>query len=620
MPWGKSSSTQRAKRSATAQHRLYADERFALLLILQALDAGGKDGTIRHVFARRESRGLARCVVQAADALELAHDFLWRTTLASAARAAASRYSTAATTKRCSSSACIRNCSRRSTYRITPSAELWEERFRSIVEHERHLASQGTVILKFWLNISKDEQRQRLLSGSTNREALEVSRSATSTSASVGATTCTPTSSACVRRRGHGRRGTPFRQTERLRALAVASLSTPRLGNSPSTFRQPTKANCRISRKPPSAWLRTSRCGPRIRRDCQLRHYPHSAQPSKIVFQPWSRRCADEHSHLDLLGHGIDSDFTRSLLQSIALFRGVEPDTIADLLPRCGRLDVAEGDLLLSPDRPNHCVYIVLAGRLAVRLGALDAPKIADLAPGACAGEMSLIEDKDPSAYVIATEESHLMVISHNLLWQMVDRSHAFSKNLLIVLSERVRSDNEFIASRLGVLRQAERNALTDALTGLGNRHWMKDMFEREVTRAQHSGKTLCLMMIDVDNFKQFNDRYGHIAGDRVLIAVAGALREYLRPTDLIARFGGDEFAVLLPDVDPQQAAQTAERVREQIAALSPPSLSTAVTVSIGVTARIGDDDVNRLVHRADEAMYEAKAQGRNRVAISVSR
>ena len=255
-----------------------------------------------------------------------------------------------------------------------------------------------------------------------------------------------------------------------------------------------------------------------------------------------------------------------------------------------------------------------------MHLGALDAPRIADLAPGACAGEMSLIEDKDPSAYVVATEESHLMVISHNLLWQMVDRSHAFSKNLLIVLSERVRSDNEFIASSLGVLRQAERNAVTDALTGLGNRHWMQDMFEREVTRAQHSDKTLCLLMLDVDNFKQFNDRYGHIAGDRVLVAVAGALREFLRPTDLIARFGGDEFAVLLPDVDPQQAAQTAERVRERIAALSPPSLSTAVTVSIGVTVRIADDDVSRLVHRADEAMYQAKTQGRNRVAVSVSR
>ena len=195
---------------------------------------------------------------------------------------------------------------------------------------------------------------------------------------------------------------------------------------------------------------------------------------------------------LESLGHGIDSDFRRSLLQSIALFRGVEPDTVADLLPQCGRIDIAEGDVLLSPQRPNRCVYIVLSGRLAVHLGSRDAPKIADLPPGACAGEMSLIEDKDPSAYVVATEESHLMVISHNLLWQMVDRSHAFSKNLLVVLSERVRSDNEFIASSLGVLRKAEHNAVTDALTGLGNRHWMKEMFEREVTRAQHAGRSLC--------------------------------------------------------------------------------------------------------------------------------
>src|SRR5262245_27594759 len=104
---------------------------------------------------------------------------------------------------------------------------------------------------------------------------------------------------------------------------------------------------------------------------------------------------------LDSLGQS-DSDFTRSLLASIALFRGVDPETIADILPRCGRIDVVEGDVLLSPERTNRCVYIVLSGRLSVHLGALDAPKIVDLAPGSCAGEMSLIEDKDPSAYVVA--------------------------------------------------------------------------------------------------------------------------------------------------------------------------------------------------------------------------
>jgi diguanylate cyclase (GGDEF)-like protein len=313
---------------------------------------------------------------------------------------------------------------------------------------------------------------------------------------------------------------------------------------------------------------------------------------------------------------GQDSDFTRSLLESIGLFRGVDPDTIADLLPRCGRIDVAEGDVLLSPDRTNYCVYVVLSGRLTVHLGSLQAPKIADLAAGSCAGEMSLIEDKDPSAFVVAVEDSHLMVISHHLLWQLVDRSHTFSKNLLVVLSERVRSDNEFIASSLGVLRQAQHNALTDGLTGLGNRHWMKDMFDREVTRARTSGHSLCLMMIDIDHFKTFNDQYGHIAGDRVLVAVSEALRGYLRPTDLIARFGGDEFAVLLPGIELGQAQQTAERLRQHVASLSPASLSTAITISIGVSTNRVEDDVATLVSRADGAMYDAKDQGRNCVAV----
>ena len=321
--------------------------------------------------------------------------------------------------------------------------------------------------------------------------------------------------------------------------------------------------------------------------------------------------------NLGPLAYDIDTDFRRSLLQGIALFRGIDTDSISDLLPQCGRMDVKEGHVLLSPDRENHCVYVVLSGRLTVHLGSLDAPKIADLGPGSCAGEMSLIEDKDPSAFVVANEPSHLMVISHTLLWRMVDRSHTFCKNLLVVLSERVRSDNEYIASSLGVLRQAERNAHTDALTGLGNRHWMRAMFEREVTRTQHANKALCLMMVDVDNFKTFNDQYGHIAGDRVLVAVAGVLREYLRPTDLVARFGGDEFAALLPDLQLKQARQTAERIRQQIAGLSPSSLATAITVSIGIADRTAQDDVATLVQRADAAMYDAKEAGRNRVAVS---
>lgn len=313
--------------------------------------------------------------------------------------------------------------------------------------------------------------------------------------------------------------------------------------------------------------------------------------------------------------HTIDTDFKRSLLNSIALFRGVEPDEISDLLSCCGRTDIEKGRVLLSPDTENQCVYVVLSGELTVHIGSLESEKITSLPPGTCAGEMSIIDDKDPSAYVVATEDSHLMVISHGLLWDMVERSHAFAKNLLIVLSERVRSDNAYIANSLDVLKRAERNASTDALTGLGNRHWMHDMFQRELNRAVKSAVPACLLMVDIDSFKIFNDKYGHIAGDRVLSAVAKGLRDHLRPTDLVARFGGDEFAAFLPGISFETALETAERLRVGTMGLSPSNLEQPVTVSIGVTALKEGDDLDAFIHRADAAMYAAKDAGRNCVS-----
>ena len=310
----------------------------------------------------------------------------------------------------------------------------------------------------------------------------------------------------------------------------------------------------------------------------------------------------------------IDTDFKRSLLNSIALFREVEPDEVSDLLSCCTRIDIESGKTLLSPQTPNRCVYIVLSGALRVHLGSIDGAKIVDLGPGSCAGEMSLIEDKDPSAFVVAAEDSHLMVISHSLLWRMVERSHAFAKNLLIVLSERVRSDNAFIASSLDVLREAKHYAMTDALTELGNRHWMHDTFERELKRSLKDDKPACIVMVDIDNFKQFNDQYGHVAGDRLLTAVAKVLRKHLRPTDLIARFGGDEYAALLPGISIEKARRTAERLLEEVPKIAPATLPSPVTVSIGVAELAPRDDLNSLIHRADAAMYEAKAAGRNRV------
>jgi diguanylate cyclase (GGDEF)-like protein len=312
----------------------------------------------------------------------------------------------------------------------------------------------------------------------------------------------------------------------------------------------------------------------------------------------------------------VDTDFRRSLLHSIALFRDVDPEAVADVLASCSRIDIDKGEILLSPVRPNRCIFIVLSGQLEVRLGSPDTPKILDLLPGSCAGELSMIDEFDPSSYVLAAEDSHLMVISHSLLWQLIDRSHEFAKNLLVVLSERVRSDNAYIANSLDVLREAKRNASTDALTGLGNRYWMHEIFERELKRSRHDKTPLSLMMIDVDHFKFLNDEHGHIVGDRVLASVANSLRRHLRPTDLIARFGGDEFAVLLPATPLDEVKDTAVRLQACLGTFCLNDLQTPVTISIGITEATDSDDLPTLVERADAAMYDAKAMGRNRVAI----
>ncbi len=315
----------------------------------------------------------------------------------------------------------------------------------------------------------------------------------------------------------------------------------------------------------------------------------------------------------------INSDYRRSLLEALELFHGVEPDDVHELLERCERRDVASGETLLSPGVHNEHVFIVLSGMLQVHVGSQETDAIATIDVGACVGEMSIIEDRDPSAFVVAAEQSHLLVMHQSVLWDMVNASHEFAKNLLVVLSERVRSHNRVIAESFGELRRYERNATTDALTGLGNRHAMEDAFPREIRRCEEDDLPIALIMIDVDNFKVFNDRFGHIAGDRALRAVSGILRSQFRPGDLLVRYGGDEFAVLLPGVDQSLAVTIAERVRAAVGGETEESedslIQIPIRISMGVAAVTGPATLDGLIRDADAALYRAKSAGRNAVS-----
>lgn len=171
-------------------------------------------------------------------------------------------------------------------------------------------------------------------------------------------------------------------------------------------------------------------------------------------------------------------------------------------------------------------------------------------------------------------------------------------------------------------LEATTRDALTDALTGIANRKHFDQKLRAE-TAAAAGGEPLCLLMADIDFFKRFNDTHGHPIGDQVLKLVARTLTETLKGRDTPARFGGEEFAVLLPQTALESAVIVAEQIRVRVASRVVKRRDTqqqlgAITLSIGVTQYRPGDSMADLVQRADEALYAAKGAGRNRVHVQV--
>lgn len=184
----------------------------------------------------------------------------------------------------------------------------------------------------------------------------------------------------------------------------------------------------------------------------------------------------------------------------------------------------------------------------------------------------------------------------------------------------------EMLAPALGgalasadTLGNFEHLALVDGLTSLGNRRRLDGDLETTLREALDGDRPVAFAMVDVDHFKQFNDTHGHGAGDDALQTVARVIAETVRATDVVYRYGGEEFSVLLPDATREDAALVAERMCAAVAAARIPGEETqpggSLTISVGVsTLEAGDPD--ELKVRADQALYAAKAQGRNRAVI----
>jgi diguanylate cyclase (GGDEF)-like protein len=212
---------------------------------------------------------------------------------------------------------------------------------------------------------------------------------------------------------------------------------------------------------------------------------------------------------------------------------------------------------------------------------------------------------------IVAVTSIGLAILLHE-----IERQKAGLERRVRERTAELQRSNEALAE---ANQQLQELASTDYLTGIANRRYFYDIAGRTMERMASENNPVSLLIFDLDHFKSINDRFGHDVGDEVLSTTVKAAQGAIRPLDLFARFGGEEFVIMLFGANEENAVMVAERLRRAIAAqrLEHQGEQIRPTVSIGVSQWDGDESIDALIHKADKALYRAKSQGRNCVRVA---
>lgn len=326
-------------------------------------------------------------------------------------------------------------------------------------------------------------------------------------------------------------------------------------------------------------------------------------------------------------------------LRNISMFNGLSDQELAQLDHFMEEFNYPTDTVIFKQGDEGDGMYIILQG--AVKLITTNAQgkshTLNVIAEGSVFGEMSLLTGDCRSATAITTSNVKLLKLGNDFFNELLEKHSTIGAFLLRLLCTRLTEINaqiieinnnleRTVKERTSELEEANRQlkilSQLDGLTKLPNRRYFDEMLSIELKKANENKLNLSLLLLDVDCFKQFNDTYGHKAGDECLQSVADVLNELMcnQQTLFAARYGGEEFAIILSETDEMKALEVAENVRNAIEHLQIPheksSASDYVTASIGLYFCVPEDSltVSDMIIRADQGLYHAKENGRNQV------
>jgi diguanylate cyclase (GGDEF)-like protein len=285
------------------------------------------------------------------------------------------------------------------------------------------------------------------------------------------------------------------------------------------------------------------------------------------------------------------------------------------------------GEIIMREGEPGDVFYVIRSGLAVIIKGDLESPTVIGFrSTGDAIGEMALLEDRPRSATVIALEQILLWSLGRETFHQFLAENPALSLSLMSMLSGRIRESDEerlrgYVRERQKeeVLEDLGKLAILDPLTGLYNRRYMDEILRDVVIYAIEHRSTVGILMADIDKFKEINDTYGHKAGDLMLQAAAAVFKKCIRSADSVCRYGGEEFAIILPGASMAVLARCAEKIRACFADMRilHNDNSIGATISIGAASfpKHGKNG-SEVLECADHALYQAKRSGRNRVVI----